>query len=36
MPRQLQEAIIRQADAEDRSFSATVRRAIELYLSKPA
>jgi hypothetical protein len=34
MPRTLQEAIIRRADAEDRSFSATVRRAIEQYLSK--
>jgi len=36
MPRPLQEAIIRRADAEDRSFSATVRRAIEQYLSRPA
>jgi hypothetical protein len=32
MPKQLQEAIIRKADAEDRSFSATVRRALEVYL----
>jgi hypothetical protein len=32
MPKRLQEAIIRRADADDRSFSATVRRAIESYL----
>jgi hypothetical protein len=29
----LQQAIIRKADAEDRSFSATVRRAVERYLA---
>ena len=32
MPKALQEAIIRHSDAEDRSFSATVRRALESYL----
>ncbi len=32
MPRRLQQAIIDRADKEDRSFSATVRRAIESYL----
>lgn len=31
----LQKAIIRKADAEDRSFSATVRRAVERYLATP-
>ena len=36
MPRALQAAIIRKSDEEDRSFSATVRRALELYLSRPA
>lgn len=33
MPVALQQAIIRRADAEDRSFSATVRRAVETYLA---
>jgi hypothetical protein len=33
MPVSLQEAIIRRADADDRSFSATVRHALERYLS---
>jgi predicted transcriptional regulator len=36
MPKALQEAIIRRADAEDRSFSATVRQALEKYLARPA
>ncbi len=36
MLRPLQEAIIERADAEDRSFFATVRRALEQYLSRPA
>ena len=36
MPKQLQEAVIRRADVEDRSFSATIRKALEMYLSRPA
>lgn len=34
MPKELQEAVIRAADREDRSFSAVVRRALEQYLAK--
>lgn len=34
MPVALQEAVIRKANAEDRSFSATVRRALEMYCGK--
>lgn len=36
LPAALQQAIIRISDAEDRSFSATVRVALERYLSNPA
>lgn len=36
MPVAMQAALIRRAQAEDRSFSATVRRAIEAYLARPA
>lgn len=36
MPKALQEAVIRRSNSEDRSFSATVRRALELYLNRPA
>jgi len=36
MPIAMQNAIIRRAQLEDRSFSATIRRALEVYLSKPA
>jgi hypothetical protein len=35
MPRALQEAVIKRSDIEDRSFSATVRRALEQYLARP-
>lgn len=34
MPKQLQEAVIQRARQEDRSFSATVRRAVETYLRR--
>ena len=34
MPEAMQAALIRRAKADDRSFSATVRRAIELYLAR--
>ena len=36
MPVAMQDAIIRRARSEDRSFSSVVRRALESYLSKPA
>ena len=36
LPKPLQEAIIRRANQDDRSFSATVRRALEAYVSRPA
>jgi hypothetical protein len=36
MPKILQEAVVRRAQAEDRSFSATVRRAVESYLERAA
>lgn len=36
MPAEMQEAIIKRAQREDRSFSSVVRRALEAYLSKPA
>jgi predicted transcriptional regulator len=36
MPKSLQEAVIRAADREDRSFSAVVRRAVEQYVAKSA
>ena len=35
LPKALQEAVIRRANADDRSFSATVRRALETYVGKP-
>ena len=35
LPVALQQAIIRRADQEDRSFSATVRKALERYISNP-
>jgi hypothetical protein len=35
LPVALQQAIIRRADEEDRSFSATVRKALERYISNP-
>lgn len=35
MPEAMQEALMRRAHQEDRSFSATVRRALEQYLSTP-
>lgn len=34
MPKALQEAVIRAANREDRSFSAVVRRALEQYVAK--
>jgi hypothetical protein len=36
MPVEMQAAIIRRAEAEDRSFSAVVRRALAAYLEKSA
>lgn len=33
MPADLQEKVIRVAEAEDRSFSATIRRAVESYVT---
>jgi len=36
IPAPLQEAIIRRARAEDRSFSAVVRRAVAQYVGEPA
>lgn len=35
IPRELQEALIKKAESEDRSFSAVVRRAVSAYVGQP-